>query len=538
MIFSQDGRNGDVRRLQTICEFFGIDSQLTADLSDTASAAGCALIAPISAARSLTCQLRDHLHSCFFYADGGAVARSGLSHLTGEDADRCRAFVEAAVTAKVSTQWPELTGPMHGLTVTVEVRKGDSFANLGRADAVSPIVDTDSGPAFFRVAIGSLPVFVSCSAAIPDLDVPIVGKGYDVRKEFLSAVPLVMYLKWAFRDTCWKAREAGACWIVDDPPLKERYGFCDFRLLDSQMRQHAFTTNIAMIPWNWRRTSPSMASLVKESEGRLSVSVHGCDHTAREFGSESESELHARAHEASERMEKHRAVTGVWHDAVMVFPQGVFSRGSMRALQQHRYMAAISSEAIPAHCDDSCPTTADAWSTAIQRYSSYPLFTRRYPSDGVVNFAFDLLLGKPCLVVEHHSFYKRDHTDVVAFATALNSLNGGIDWRSLGEVIRRSYTWRRGTKGEIQVRMFANELLLENKTATSQTYRIQKSDVGSSGVTEVTADGDPVTWRKDGDVICFECSMPSGRRVLLQVQYAAPSTAPHAEMVRSATRRA
>ena len=40
------------------------------------------------------------------------------------------------------------------------------------------------------------------------------------------------------------------------------------------------------------------------------------------------------------------------------------------------------------------------------RYGDFSIFTRRYAHHGLENFAFDLLLGKACLIVCHHDFFK------------------------------------------------------------------------------------------------------------------------------------
>ncbi|MDQ6622082.1 MAG: hypothetical protein M3Y86_01170 [Verrucomicrobiota bacterium] len=298
------------------------------------------------------------------------------------------------------------------------------------------------------------------------------------------------------------------------------------------MKKHSFSTNIAMIPWNYRRTSTEMASLVKKSEGRLSVSVHGCDHTAREFGTSDQSELSNKLSLASSRMESHRRMTGVEHDPVMIFPQGVFSPQSLAALQARGFTAAVNTDVLPAPRNGEGPTVADLWSNALTNYSSFPLFTRRYPSDGLANFAFDALLGKPCLIVEHHDFFQGAHAKVVQFVRELNSLNIRLRWRSLGEVIRRSYQWRQNEDGTRQVRMFANELRLRNEEAGEVKYLIEKADKGSAGVRAVTANGRPQEWKCEGDVLAFECSIPSGGERLIQVRYN-PSETPAVEKRRA-----
>jgi hypothetical protein len=458
-------------------------------------------------------------HSFFFYATEDAARSScSLQLLTGSRKDTLRPLDEKSITLAVSTDWAALTGPMHDLRLTVKTRACDRIATVEARRSVSTIIETDRGAFFLCCENGDHCAFVSCSTEIPDLDQPLNGKGYEVTEQFLSAVPLLMYLKWAFRDICWQANEAGACLILDDPLLRRRYGFCDFRLLDAQMKDHSFTTNIAMIPWNSRRTSAEMASLIRASDGRLSVSVHGCNHTLREFGTEDVIELHAKVESANRRMEQHRETTGISHDGIMIFPQGIFSAESLRVLQQHGFVAAVNTEPLPSPAREAL-TIRDSWALAITRYSSFPLFIRRYPADGLANFAFDILLGKPCLIVEHHNFFKGEHREVVGFAKALNSLNTTLRWRSLGDVIRRSYHWRIDSDGIVHVRMFANELLLRNDSNAARKYRIEKADQDSVGIEEVTEDDRSIDWQTDGVSVFFPCTIPPRKEALLRVRY-------------------
>jgi hypothetical protein len=482
------------------------------------------ILAPLPAAADLWSPQRSVArHSLFFYATEDTAKSSGsLRLLTGCQDDALRAAAEEVVTISVATDWAALTGPMHGLSSTVKTRACDRIATVRATRSVSTIIGTEAGSFFLCCKSEDSRAFVSCSCEIPDLEAPLKGNGYDVTKEFLSAVPLLMYLKWAFRDICWQANETGACLILDDPVLRRRYGFCDFQLLDAQMKDHSFTTSIAMIPWNRRRTSMEMASLVNTSSGRLSVSVHGCDHTVREFGTDDMSELNAKAGAANDRMEQHRETTGISHDTIMIFPQGIFSRESLRVLQKHGFVAAVNTETRPCQTLEEVLAIRDVWAPAIMRYDSFPLFTRRYPADGVANFAFDILLGKPCLIVEHHGFFKGEHRQVVGFANALNSLNTTLRWRSLGEVIRRSYHRRIDSDGVVRIRMFANELLLKNDDDAECEYRIEKADQNSVGVEEVTADGRCLEWQTDGTTLSFACTIPVVREVLIRVRYTRP----------------
>ena len=507
-----DESDANRKRLGALLDFLGIawSAYSSMQLYRQRRSGGrfSAVLAPVSAMDDITSAVGS---TSFFY------------DASGMPEETYPLLVEDTITTTVSRNWPALTGPLCGLSVSVRVGCGSRVARLGAKD--TSIIDTECGSVFFCREHGESRRFVSCSSEIPALGESVKGKRYDVREHFLSAVPLLMYLQYAFRDSSWRASDPGACWIIDDPPLRTKYGHCDFPLLDAQMKEHCFTTSIAMIPWNAHRTSPSMAALVNGSQGRLSVSVHGCDHTLREFGSDNAAELQAKTASAQARMDRHCLTTGIKHDPIMIFPHGSFSRESLRVLQQHGFAAAVNTETLPLGHDHESLTVADVWRVAVLKYGSFPLFTRRYPSDGLANFAFDLLLGKPCLVVEHQGFFKDDHAEVVRFVQALNSLNGNLQWRGLGDVIRGSFQWRLDDDAVVRIRMFGNELLLRNGRKEGVRYRVEKADEGSVGVREVSVNERAIEWQTAGDAISFTCEVPPCTEVLLRVRYAAPEHA-------------
>src|SRR5262249_2953647 len=130
---------------------------------------------------------------------------------------------------------------------------------------------------------------------------------FDVRTSFPESVPSVFYLQWAFRATAWTRHRTNACLIVDDPPLKRRYGFLNYGESLRLMHRHNFTTTIAFIPWNWRRTHPQTLNMFQNEPGRFSVVVHGCDHTTSEFAVNSAALLNHKIQNSRQRMESLRS---------------------------------------------------------------------------------------------------------------------------------------------------------------------------------------------------------------------------------------
>ena len=71
---------------------------------------------------------------------------------------------------------------------------------------------------------------------------------------------------------------------IDDPWLTEPYGHLGYRALLEEMEKHNFHTTLAFIPWNYDRSEEDVVKLVRAHPERYSISIHGDNHTHREFG--------------------------------------------------------------------------------------------------------------------------------------------------------------------------------------------------------------------------------------------------------------
>ena len=422
----------------------------------------------------------------------------------------------------ISDRCPGFTGPMSGVQTTVPLAPADGLLIASHIpDGWAPIVSANGAPAFFCVPHHGVPAYIAASAAMTDIDEPVDRNYYDIKAHFLSAVPLVMFITAVFRQVMWRPRELGACLIIDDPLLKSRYGFCDFRWLRDRMREHQFTTSIAFIPWNWRRTAKRASEFFRAESDLFSVSIHGCDHIAGEFGTSSTDALNRRARLAQARMGRHRMRTHISHDPVMVFPQGVFSPECPGVLKRHDFVAAVNTEISPV--GDGAPRTLvrDAWDVAVLRYGSFPIYTRRYERHGLENFAFDLLLGKPCFIVAHHDEFRAGATALLALIGNLRSLNCALRWRSPLEVVRRAYRTRR--RGTVQVQMYGTEMLLANDGEVSQIYDVEKPEREPSSVARVVSGDSTLQRTHDAGRLRFRCELAPRAESLVKVGYTEPT---------------
>jgi hypothetical protein len=275
---------------------------------------------------------------------------------------------------------------------------------------------------------------------------------------FSRLVPAMMFLRYAFGDRCWQPGKKLACFILDDPLLRSRYGFLRYNSLLEAMERSNFATSLAFVPWNYNRSYRSTAELFLRHPKRLSLSIHGCDHTEGEFGSVDEVLLSRKAAIARRRMERHRELTGIPFDNVMVFPQGVFSSLALKALKTTGYLAAVNS--TPFSVDDSSDPlrVRDLLAPAITRYWGLPLFVRHYP-DHVVDFALNLYLGKPALIVAHHDYFRNGYTSIQTFAEQLNCLSDGITWCRLEEIVRATCLKKQREDRTFDVQFYDNSIL-------------------------------------------------------------------------------
>jgi hypothetical protein len=532
-IFSSDGR-----KLTVLLDFFGIPWKTVTSGELAGECAGVAKdrgerVCILSSAPSMAAALEgiadsatalpawmSSASSVYIYGFQQTAQCRGLLRLLMRGAEgeiRKPTGTEVAVT--VTNDFPDLCGPLSGIRASVQVTDKDLCFDLqSKADEVQSIVTTDCGGLFVSALRSGVRFFLNPSSAVIDIQAP--AKSYfDVKEHFCSAVPIAMYLRWAFAGTSWTGTETRGCLIVDDPNLKPRYGFLRFSDALDLMDSHNFTTSIAFIPWNWRRTDRKTVRQFQLRNDRLSLCVHGCDHSAGEFATRSTALLNRRIKTAIERMELLSRKTSLEPDTIMVFPQGSFSPEAGRALKLNGFVAAVNTEVAPSGGAQNDTTIADLWSVAIMKYGTFPIFTRRYITHGLENFAFDALLGKPCLLVAHHEVFKARGRELMEFIGRLNSLKWTVRWGSLGDAIRHSFRSRKAPGGAHTIRMYAECLVIENQSAESQKAIVKKQESDYDCVQAVTANQEAVAHVCENGDLQFAVTTPPGEKTEIRIVY-------------------
>jgi hypothetical protein len=413
------------------------------------------------------------------------------------------------------------SGPFAGLTVTPANAATDCRLVIRESlHRIEPLVAVRDGGLFTKIVLPTGELFVTSSSAVFDVDAEVV-KNLEVQECFSALVPLIFFLRHSGAPF-WRTSRATASIIIDDLNLRPRYGFVNVRTLAGHVDQLSCAVSIAFIPWNCDRTSRAVVELFRSRWPRLSLCIHGCDHVGAEFATGSPAASQPMIALSLDRMRSLKLRTRLEYDRVMVFPQGRFSAGAMEALRQSDFLAAVNTELID-HRTARGVRAGELLRPAITSYAGFPLFLRRKPATPIANFALDLLLGKPCLVVTHHDDFQRGMQPFVSLVTSLTGLEPGLRWSNLETIVSRTYATRVNADSTVDVRLFASSTILAERPAQMS---FQKAEPLVDRDFEIRlGDHSLKSYRDEADLV-FQGAFSSEQAQDVHVRASAPPVAP------------
>lgn len=409
-----------------------------------------------------------------------------------------------------------------GLPWPLEVSESVPVFSCESSGALRPLLLLEGEPVFLVHSSETCRVFLLSDLGVPDIHIPIPPSEERARRH-LEVVPYLVFLRSALPESGWQGVRSTARLIIDDPLLTKTYGFLDFRKLLVSMDDHGFGASIAFIPWNHKRTSRRFASWLSANSHRFSVCVHGCDHTGGEFGVGNETHLRAKSRLALERMQAQEQRVGLPYEEVMVFPQGIFSTRSLRALQSTNYLAAVNSGLFPVDPEGGSPTISDFLRPAMTRFHGFPVFHRHYPVDKI-DFAFDLFLGKPAFIVEHHGFFEHGEETLEDLVGWLNESEEDLSWDTLSNQLTESCLARWLDDDTIEVMFFTRCFRMENPYGRKLRLSLTKHLPEPTEVAELLLDGRPVDVVTAQDRLRLECDWEPGETKTVEIVYKSDAT--------------
>lgn len=321
-------------------------------------------------------------------------------------------------------------------------------------------------------------------------------KTKDVTHVHLPALlPTIVCFRQIFGDQCWRSGMNHANLTIDDPWLREPYGYISYNRLLERMREVNFHTTIAFVPWNFKRSQREIADIFRKSGQHYSISVHGNNHDRYEFRGYEEVPLANQAadiYQAGLRMEEFSRLTQVPHDRVMVFPQYICPEQTVGVLKEHNYLSSANCTTIPlgGSMKNEIEHTV---MPSVNEYYGFPLMKRYHPSidRNIINVC--LYLQKPMLFYIHHYFFKDSITAFDEVAQYVNSRKKGTQWTSLGMTSENLYMERVGEDKSIEVRMLSRKVRLPGSRLRGTVYRIDTSDLQIENCENVIINGNVYT---------------------------------------------
>jgi hypothetical protein len=375
--------------------------------------------------------------------------------------------------------------------------------------SAEPVMLANNRPVFIRAQRPSGIIFLISGSEIPDID-QALSRSNGIEEYYSQIIPILIVFRCYFGENCWHGRTSSARLIIDDPLLERRYGCLDYpALLASMCREH-FGTSIAFIPWNYWRTSRKAAARFSGKEKSLSLCVHGCDHSNMEFDTLDHDVLTSKASLGLERMHRHQLRTTLPFEKVMVFPQGRFSASAMQALRSTGYLAAVNSTCLPTYEGQNAVTIADMLRPAVTRFYGFPIFVRHYPRQ-LIDFAFDLFLGKPALIVEHHQYFNDGCKALEGFVAELSKIEPELTWPTLSSQLIRNFIMRRVSDDFIEVRFFTRRFQLTNWQTTACRFALQKHEPDPSLIRTILVDGRDAPIQFNANSINLEIEIGPGQ---------------------------
>lgn len=439
-----------------------------------------------------------------------------LKELTGGGFTGVKTVPSGEATINVGAGRADITRQLSGLSFNATACDNDRVFAGNVSEGFSTLMEIGGKPSLVVGKCGHAELMLSASEEIADLDDSPLGRA-PMAGYFTRIAPLLMFLRRMGGDRFWHNESPRACLIVDDPLLTPRYGFMEYATMLKLMQRERFSTCIAFIPWNYRRSDGRVVKLFKRFPKHFSLCVHGCDHTGAEFASHDGEFLHSQAASGLRRMAMHRDLTAIAFDDVMVFPQGKFSTGAVSALKSSGYLAAVNSTGRPVDADGGGLQLRDLLDVAVTRFDGFPLFVRRYPQD-VVGLSLDLFLGKPALLVEHHGFFSDGYAALERIVRTLNTIEPRLEWTNLAAICSQASWMKCEENGEFQVRFYTDRFHLRNDSAEVRRYVLRQRQAIVASTVSIAVKGAPAKTGRVGDELVVRVELNPGQSVEVAIQ--------------------
>ena len=377
--------------------------------------------------------------------------------------------------------------------------------------------DRQALPVFIDTSLGRQEVFLLVKAF--GRDDPARWHADDVVTAFTAVAPVMMFIKYSAGGRAWHALHHYANLTIDDPWLREPYGYLSYTGIFAEMEKHNFHTTIAFIPWNYDRSEADVASLVRDHPERFSVCIHGNNHDHKEFAESLYNQV-GDVKQALARMEQFGASTHIRYDKVMIFPHSMGSEGVLGELKKYNYLATVNSSNVPIDRDRPLDPLFPLRPETVA-FGDFPS-VNRYPAAMQNRRAFiaiNAFLDNPLLFYAHHDFFANGISAFNNMADSVNKLEPDTLWRGLGEIAAHLYLVRQRPDADYDVTTFTNVFQLDNSFGHDMSFYVSKRELSSATIASVTVDGQRFPFQRQEETLHLRIPVLAGQSRTVQIRY-------------------
>jgi len=171
--------------------------------------------------------------------------------------------------------------PFRGRSLATSMPAGTSGLDLEPSETV--LASCATGPIWTHRFNGNESIF-RCCLALPAASGESGFADVFSGDQFLSLLPLISFLRETRGDAAYRHPAPRASFIIDDPNLHwPTYGFVNYRELARQAEKENYHLAFATIPLDAWFTHRATADLFRSHPARLSLLVHGNNHSKAEL---------------------------------------------------------------------------------------------------------------------------------------------------------------------------------------------------------------------------------------------------------------
>ncbi len=445
-----------------------------------------------------------------------------LRSWSGSTALGCKGTENPSASQYVFGRVDSLTWQLADLEVPVSTR--DALYLVPGENKAAQLIsgvrhENQVSPVFIEAVVQQAKVFVTCAAPSGEN----LADGDDTVDAFLRVAPAMIFVRYCAGERGWHALHQYANLTIDDPWLRQPYGYVDYEGLFREMERHGFHTTIAFIPWNYDRSEPGVVSLFRNHPERFSISIHGDNHDHKEFTDYQSKPLAGQIADLKQslaRMERFQALTGIPHDNVMIFPHSIAPEKTLEALKTYNYLATVNSTNVPQGAAKPKGLTF-ALRPVTLSFAGFPSISR-YSVAGPISkpyIAINEFLGNPLLFYGHSDDFAKGIDGFDSVADEVNKLEPDTQWRSLGDVIRHQYVVKLRSDSNYDVLSFSSSICLDNVSGRDSIFYVRKEETGPQAINSLTVDGQRYEYRLQDGSVNFSLPVPAGKTRFAVIQY-------------------